>query len=194
MTTNFRAFPFALVLMGLTVLTSRAKAQDSRLAPQAIGQIVDEVLNALIPPGELVSRVPVAKRGIFFDHVRTLFAFGYSYSAAPLISLADLRLRTSVKPGSRHLLDDCSQAYPKSCSNLGWGVYVIVEPISITSSEALVRADITWPDRGPVPFEEGVAPTGHHAYLVGYSQEVYLTRSQDGRWKFEKKKPGAQVY
>lgn len=194
MTTKVRrALRSALLLIGACAFTHPLAAQQLPLAPLAIGQIVDEVLNALIPPSQAVSRVPVAKRKVFFDDARTLFAFGYSYSGAPPVSLSDFRLRTAVKSGSHHLLDDCSQIVPKSCRQLGWGVYVFIEPLDITSSEALVRANVVWPDRGAATFEEGVAPKGH-AYLVGYSQDVHLSRSQDGSWKFEKKEKGTQVY
>jgi hypothetical protein len=159
-------------------------AQQSPLTPTAIGQMVDEVVDALIPPNQTVSRVPVAKRKVFFDDQRTMALF--QHLGAPPASLADLHLRTAAKPGSKSLLDDCDHRGQKPCSQLGWGVYMWIQPISVTNSEALVRAYFAWPDRGGAAFEEGVAPKGRAA-LVGFATDVRLVRSPSGNWKFASK-------
>ncbi|MGH7634598.1 MAG: hypothetical protein ACRENC_12760, partial [Gemmatimonadaceae bacterium] len=113
--------------------------------------------------------------------VRTMKAFGYSGAAD---SVAALRLRSAVKPGSENVFADCAQEAPLPCSRLGWGVYVVITPISITGSRARVEASVVWANRSDI-FEVGVAPTGR-SWLSGFSSEVFLVRAPDGRWKFEK--------
>jgi hypothetical protein len=92
----------------------------------------------------------------------------------------------TVRLGSERLLEDCRQLGDGACTALGWGVYVRIQPVSVTSSKALVRAVIFWPDRGSAILEEGVPPTGR-ASLVGFIAEVYLIRSANGRWTFDKR-------
>lgn len=171
------------LLTGATCCVSSLKAQESRITPKEIAQIADEVLRTLMPPGQFVSRVEVSKRGVFFDHVRTLAAFGQQ--ASTVEAVRTLRLQSPVLPGSRAMLNDCTQTKLKSCAGLGWAVYVWLEPIFISRSDAEVRANVFWPDRGAASFQEGVSPSGR-AYLVGYSMNMILTRAADGSWKLSK--------
>lgn len=166
--------------------TRPVATQPPRADLVAINEIVDVVLGELIPAGKRVSRVPVAQRMVFFDHERTMAAFGHPN--APPLTLSGLRRHTPVQPGSKTLVDDCVQGGSRPCDQLGWGVYVWVEPRSRTSSEALVRAYLLWPDRGGVAFQHGVAPTGR-ATLVGFIAQLFLTRSPDGSWKVGRRDP-----
>jgi hypothetical protein len=157
-----------------------ALAQAPPLGPSEIGQIVDEVLTAVVPPSESLSRVPTAQRSILFDFDRTLAAFGYESDLPALRS--QLRLKRSVTPGSRDLLSDCEQLSRQACSRIGWGVYVFILPVTVTDSGALVMARVAWADRGTARVE-GMPPK-EPASLVGFSIEVFLSRSSDGVWKF----------
>src|SRR5687767_4222458 len=106
-----------LGLIGVSIFTRPSPAQRTALAPQAIGQIVDEALGPLIPADEKMSRVRAAQRGIYLDLPRTIAAF--RDSGAPPVSLADLRLRTLVRAGSDSLIEGCDGSNP--CARLGWG-------------------------------------------------------------------------
>lgn len=170
-----------LLLLSLFGLAPSIQAQQPRLAPAAIGQMVDAVLSKFVSPDQRVSRVPAAKRGVYFDHLRSMRAFGYTGNVP--FSIGDLHLRNAVKPGSEHLMDDCGGPGMHPCRQLGWGIYVAVEPIAVSDSDAVVRAIILWADRGPAAFEEGVVPTGP-SILVGFTSEVQLARTSDGRWEF----------
>ncbi len=155
-----------------------AQAQQSRLAPAEISQIVDEVLRVLVPPpGDTLGYHSKSKP--FFDHKRTMVAFGY-VDAPPLLDL-----RTSVATGSRNLLSDCDSWGRKPCTQLGWSLYVWVKPSSITSSQAVVHAYVAKAGRGHTPFVEGVVPTGN-AYLNVSDHEIHLARDTNGKWKFVK--------
>lgn len=162
------------------------RAQPAPLDRAAISALVDVVLDEVLPEGQRLSRVPIAQRGVYFDHERTMAAFGHP-GGQPL-PLSGLRLRTTVKPGSGTLLDDCDQAMRKPCSQLGWAVYVWVAPISVTAPEARVHAHIVWPGRGGTPFEEGVAPVGR-AGLVWFVADLYFARRANGGWKFVRQGP-----
>lgn len=175
----------AVFVVGTCVFTDRLSAQ-APLDPTAVSLLVDAVLDELLPEGQRLSRVSIAQRGVFFDHERTLAAFGHP-GAQPL-PLSGLRLRATVKPGSGTLLDDCDQALRGPCNQLGWGVYVWMAPVSVTTSEARVHAYIYWPERGSAVFEEGVVPVGR-AGLVGFVADLYFARQGDGSWKFVKRGP-----
>lgn len=180
MNINFaRALGSALVALTASAFAHPSSAQQSRLSPKDVGQIVNEVLDAVIPPEQPLSRVRTATRGVFFDFGRTMAAFGH---ADGTVIAAELGLRREVAPGSRRLLSDCEFVATKPCSQLGWGVYVSIEPISVTISEASVWAHTYWPDRRSAAFKTGEAPSGR-ASLVGGSMQVHLTRGPDGTWK-----------
>lgn len=157
------------------------RTQQRPLTPSEIGRIADEALEALIPPGTQLSRVAVDQRTIFFDHRRTLEAFGIPEAAG--IPLSDLGIERPVQEGTESLLEDCRAVGRGPCSRLGWGVYVWIRPLDVTDSTATVVVNVFWPDRGEMMFEEGVAPEGAASY-VGYGAEVHLTRGPDGQWEF----------
>lgn len=170
------------LLLGAFGTTPCIEAQETRVSPESIGQIVDAVISALVPPNQRVSGISIANRGIFFDYTRTVKAFGYSDTTqAPF---RDLRVRTPMNLGSLRMFDDCSQIVPKPCAGLGWGVYVEIDPVSVTRRQANVRATIQWADRAQV-FEAGAAPAGN-AYLTGFSANVILIRGAFGKWKYAK--------
>jgi hypothetical protein len=180
----FRAFWRTWLTIGPVAFALPLVAQQPPLPPAAIGEIANEVLRVLIPPGQRLSRIPASERGIFFDLEQTMKAFGHT--GTPPVSMADLGLPMTVRLGSERLLEDCRQMGDGRCTALGWGVYVRIQPVSVTSSKALVRAAVFWPDRRSATLEEGVPPTGP-ASLVGYIAEVYLIRAANGRWTFEKR-------
>jgi hypothetical protein len=181
--TGGRLVQSALVGIAVCAFVQSMAAQQSHLAPTAVDQIVREVLRALVPPGESLSRVSVTKRKIFFDRGRTMAAFGHP--VAPT-SFPDLGIQVPATAGSRSLLSDCDQSGTKPCKQLGWSAYVWMEPISITSSQVVVRAYLSWPERGRTPFVEGMAPTGK-ASLAGFATEVHLAQSANGQWQFVRK-------
>ena len=188
---NYGLFPQRRLHMGcglvvsLAVIAPALPAQQPHLSPSALGQIADEVLNQLVPQSGSLSRVPIAQRQIVFDFQRTMAAF--ARVGTPAASFRDLHMRRPVELGTRDLLDDCSQGRaPKHpCARLGWRVYAVIVPVSMTSSELVVRATFMWPDRGAARLQHGVTPTGR-ATLVGFSSEVYLVRTPTGEWKFSK--------
>jgi len=71
-------------------------AQPSRLAPRASSQIVGQVIGAVIPPGDSLSRVSADNREIFFDQERMLVAFGYRNAQ---VAISELALRSSARSG-----------------------------------------------------------------------------------------------
>jgi hypothetical protein len=158
-------------------------AQRSSLTAADLGQIVAVVFDSLTSPEQAFSRVPVAKRKIFFDHERTVSLF--ERFGVPHTEFAQLHFRTPVQVGTRALLDDCQQAAPKPCAKLGWSVYSFIEPISASDSQVVVQAYFLWPDRGMAEFREGVPPVGR-AFLVGFDREVYFVRGKDQALRFSK--------
>lgn len=172
------------VVVSLAALAPALPAQQPSLTPTALGQITDQVLQALSPQDGMLSRVPVGKRKIVFDFQRTLAAF--TNIGMPTASFSELHMETPVELGTDELLGDCSQHdLLKPCARLGWRVYTWIEPVSLTNSQIVVQASFMWADRGSTPLQEGVMPEGH-AGLVGFSSKVYLVRTRTGGWKFLK--------
>lgn len=158
-------------------------AQRPPITQAELGQIADAVFSALVPPDSSLSRVPVRDRKLVFDAERTIAAFEQAGSSHA--TFADLHMRTPAKAGARGLLADCSQLAASLCSGLGWNVYTWLQPISITDSEAVVRAHFLWADRRGVQYQEGVAPTGR-ARLVGFTSEAHLIRTPKAGWRFSR--------
>lgn len=176
-----RTVRYALAATALCASARALPAQDSVVPPRVVGQLADAVLSGLLPPRQRLSRIPVAKRTIFFDHRRTMSAFGHTNPSS--VELADLGLRARVAPGNESLFDDCPHDFGPVCERLGWGVYVWLRPVTVGTSQAVIRATVLWVDRGSEVVTEGVAPR-RPGLRVGYSSEVHLARSSDGRWKF----------
>lgn len=175
-----RAAPGALLALGvLAAVAAPAAAQPARLPAEAVGQLAEAVLDARLAPGQELSRVPVARRGLRFDHARTLAAFGADTSVAALPGA----LRARVQPGTRALLDDCEQGARTPCARLGWSAYATISPVAVSDAQAIVRLHVAWPDRSGEAFVEGVAPTGRTS-RVGFSAEIHLARDPVGRWVF----------
>jgi len=170
----------ASLLLCLLAASPRADAQDHRLSPRVIGQVVDEVLRAVVAPDSALSRVKVRERGLYFDYARTLAAFGYRDDSTTRAALA---LKSVVTPGDASLLVDCNQAGTGPCDRLGQGAYAYVAPRSQSDSELVVQLRVAWPDRGGAPYVRGAVPGGH-VFLYGFSMEVHLARASDGSWKF----------
>jgi len=192
-----------LTCVALLLLPSATQAQRPwRLKPHEIGQIVDVVLDSLLPDTSAVSRVPVTKRGVYLDFNRTIAEFGYGQKkpatksepaqnpAAPAFAISELQTHRAVKTGSVALLQDCNQAGTRPCAALGWGVYLWVQALEVTPTEAKVRAWFFWPDRGRLPFQDDVGPMSAAASLVGFWTEVLIARDASGRWKYLKKGDG----
>ena len=140
----------------------------------------DAILDTLAGPSQRFSRVSVANRGILFDYERTIGAF--QRKGGPPAAPADLRLRTSVNPGEKSVLDDCSQLAFKLCVGLGWSVYVWLDPVLVADSAITIRAIFVWADRGNTQFSAGVAPQSR-ALLVGFAREVHLAHGANGVWR-----------
>jgi hypothetical protein len=172
----------ALFVIVLVLSASPGDAQAHRLPPRVVGQVVDEVLRTIIPPDSSLSRVRVRDRGVYFDFARTLASFGYRSDA---VAAADLELKSKVRPGTRSLLEGCTQVAPKPCERLGWSAYVWLDFRSMSDNEMVVRLNVSWPERGFLPFQAGAPPSGK-AFLEWFSMEVHLTRAADGRWEFRR--------
>ncbi|HEX5973118.1 MAG TPA: hypothetical protein VFY85_14390 [Gemmatimonadaceae bacterium] len=168
------------LMLALVVHALPASAQSARPTEPEIAQVVDEVLSQIIPPDSSLSRVRVGDRGVYFDHARTLAAFGHHDTSA---AVSRLRLRSTVMSGTPALLEGCVQVVASPCQHLGWGAYAWLGLVSRSDSEMVVRLNVHWADFGNAPFQRGVLPGGR-AYLVGFSMEVHLTRAADSSWRF----------
>ena len=159
----------SLCICVATVATS-VQAQTPRRSQKEIGQIIDAALQAVIPPEELLSNQTVAERGIRFDYERTMAAFGYANVPD---ARARLGLKRAVTAGSDSLLVDCDQRGMQACSRLGRSAYVHLEPVSVSSSAAVVWVHVVW-----------VTTPLKRSFRSGSSTEVILSRSGSERWKF----------
>lgn len=180
-TINQRVLRNAVCGLALCALVHPLSAQQTNLAPSDMRQIVEQVFQTILPPGTSLSRVSIEKRRVLFDHDRTMAAFRYGSA----LNLSGLRIQPPVTAASRGALNDCDQAGRKPCSQLGWKVYVWIEPISLTNNTAVVRGHVVWPGRGPSEFVEGVPPTGR-AFLTFFTTDLYLARSANGEWRVVK--------
>jgi hypothetical protein len=166
--TNRRWLSFFFV--GLSMSGVALGAQQPRHSPSEVGQIVDAAIAAVIPPETSLTSYTVAERGVRFDYLRTMSAFGFVGDLPPLSSL---RLRSDITLGTRELLSDCDQLGSKSCTQLGQSVYVLLEPVSFKDSEAIVWLHVHW-----------VTKSGEHSFLSGFSRQVHLARSRSKPWRF----------
>lgn len=155
----------------VALAATSVQAQDARRPPKEIGQIVDAALHAVIPPGLDLTGQAVAERGIRFDFDRTMAGFGY---AGDRDARASLGMTRDVTAGTDSLLVDCDQLGSKECARLGRSVYVHVEPISVSSSQAVVWVHVSWATKWP----------SGRTFMAGSSTEVFLTRSGSGPWVF----------
>ena len=154
----------------VAVVATSVRAQTPRRSPKEIGQIIDAALQAVIPPGQRLTSHTVAERGIRFDYDRTMAAFGYADDSG---ARASLGLTRAVTAGANSLLVDCDQRGTKACSRLGQSAYVYLEPISVSSSEAVVIVHVVW-----------ATTPSKRTFQSASSTELILSRSGSGRWKF----------
>lgn len=169
--TNFDSRWLRFIFLGVTIVGTPLEAQPSRRSHKEIAQIVDAVLQAVIPPEKTLTQFTVAERGVRLDFGRTMAAFGYEVVDATARS--SLQLRSAVAPGTQVLVSDCSQTGTKPCKLLGKAAYVYLGPISATDSEAVVWLHVSWVTTFPT-----------RAFMSGFSTEVFLFRSPSGAWKF----------
>jgi hypothetical protein len=167
------------LIAAMTIVPSMA-AQRPRLRASEISQLADEVLRVVAAPQRVLAGVPIANRELAFDVKRTLAAFGAS--TAPDTAI---RLRRPVTVATQSALRDCSQLQPRVCAGLGRRAYVWIEPISLTGSDAVVRANVAWVDRRPNQFVPGSAVLAK-GFLEGFSTKLRLVRDSTGRWTFVK--------
>lgn len=156
--------------VGLALVATSVQAQTLRRSPKEIGQIIDAALQAVIPPGKRLTSHAVAERGILFDYDRTMAAFGYADDAT---ARASLGLTRAVTAGSDSLLVDCEQSGAKACSRLGRSAYVYLQPVSVSTSEAVVWVHVEW-----------ATTLSNRTFKSLSSTEVFLSRSGSGRWTF----------
>ena len=124
--------------------------------------------------------VPVAKRGLVFDYEETMSSFQKRGSSrAPFTAL---RMRTTVLPTTRAILQGCSQLTPMRCERLGWKVFLAVQATSVSDTLVNVRVILSWADRSRAGFREGVAPTDD-TFLTGFAATVFVVRPSDGAWR-----------
>jgi hypothetical protein len=147
-----------------------------------LGRLVDATLDVVLPAGDSLSRVSVEQRGIFFDHSRSLASFRQTSRSG---EKEEIPLHRIAKNGSRALLADCNEIGNRGCELLGWSAYVWIEALSISATEARVRAHVLWPSRSGEPFEAGIKPRSN-GILTMFFSDVYLARDANGRWKFSR--------
>ncbi|HEY2854887.1 MAG TPA: hypothetical protein VGJ18_18655 [Gemmatimonadaceae bacterium] len=167
-------------LVAAMTLASSLGAQRSRLPATEISQLADEVLRVVAAPQRLLAGVPIANRELAFDSKRTLAAFGASTATDTAI-----RLARPVTAATQTVLSDCSQMRPTVCAGLGQRAYVWIEPISLTSSDAVVRANVAWVDRRQNRSASGSAAPAK-GFLEGFSTKLRLVRDSNGKWTFVK--------
>lgn len=182
-TQYLRAAWRSLLVLVTCALAGVLEAQEPSLSPRSVGQIVNEVLDAVLPDDQLLSGIPAGRRGIVFDYARTTDAF-QRVGAAP-ISSSEHTPRAGVKPSGEHLLDDCDQRGKGSCTRLGSSAYIWIQPVSATATDAIVWAHVSWLERGSTLLEKSGGLTGN-ARLTGFSAQVHLTRGASGVWKVNK--------
>lgn len=159
-------------------------AQAAPLAPTTraeIGEIVTAALLATVHPESSLSRVPVATRGLRFDHARTMAAFGQPDTL--VVAFGDQGLRAITTPGTHELLADCDQMGSKPCSRIGGNAYAWVEPRELDAGHALVRVHVGWAGRPGRRFDDG-EPSRGRSFYSGFVQDVHLVRAPGGRWTF----------
>jgi hypothetical protein len=159
------------ILLGVTIIGTSLEAQQPRMAPKDIAEMVDAALQAVIPAEKTLDQFTVRERGVRFDFGRTMTAFGYDL--ADSTARSSLKLQSAVAPGTQVLLSDCSQLGTKPCKLLGRTVYAFLRPSSITDSEAVVWLSVRW-----------VGTSSKLAFMSGFSTEVYLSRAGSGPWRF----------
>jgi hypothetical protein len=178
-TSPLRVIWFAFLAIALCPRSSAAQ-QEQRLELTEIGQIADLLIDSLLPPDRLLSRVSVAQRGIFFNHTGTSSLFGHDTAG---VALGALQLRNRVLTPPNDLLADC--VHLRNCQRIGWRISFNFQPLSVTSSEVEVRAWVNWNDRGGEQYVEGVTPAGR-SLLVGFATDITFVRSPDGKWLYGK--------
>lgn len=156
--------------IAVALLATSGQAQTPRRSPSEIGQIIDAALQSVIPSWERHANSTMAEREIRFDFARTMQAFG---SADDVSARASRGLMRKLAAGSDSLLVDCDQMGSKACSRLGRSVYVRIEPISASSSEAVVWVHMVWADT-----------SSKRTFKAASSTEVFLSRSGSGPWTF----------
>lgn len=152
------------------------QAQTSRRLPREVGQILNAALRAVIPPEMRLTDGTVAERGIRLDYGLTMAAFGLADDADTRTGLG---LDRAVTQGSTALLEDCDQQGGKACRRLGRSVYVYLEPVSVSSAEAVVWVHVVW-----------ATTPSTRTYRSSSSTEVILARSGAGPWKFVRTRRG----
>jgi hypothetical protein len=154
---------------------SSATAQG-QLSAVEVRQIVDNALEVVLPRDTRLSGVSVEQRNIYFDHAKTLDAFGL----APTVPLGQLPLQRPVEDATPDLLEDCSGFGRIFCTQLGQGVYVSVSPASNrrTASELTVWVHVWWTTRS------ADQPPDEHVRRMGFSSELFFARSPSGSWEF----------
>lgn len=169
---RFQANRFRCLALGAVFVGSTLQAQQQRLVPGEIGEIVEVVLKEILPPEARLTSFTVLERGVRFDYERTLRAFGYPDLAE---TRSGLLLKSAVNPGSRDLLGDCSQSGLLPCKALGRATYVTLEPFSISKSEAVVWLHVSY-----------ASQVDKYTFLNGFSVQVHLARSDSGNWRYVK--------
>ena len=169
-----------LLASAFAVLAQPLRAQQPRLSAKELSQVVSEVLRVVVPPTDSASRVSIADRKVVFDYARTMKAF-----QVDSLLRATLAVKDAPREGSWDLLSDCNKWGEKPCAKLGWNVYVFVEPRSIAATTVRVRANVLWAARPDEAFVAGKAPDSNGG-LLGFSVEIFLTKSSNGEWVYSK--------
>lgn len=170
----------ACALLALAGAPHPLAAQAGPLPLAVVGQVVDEVLRAIVSPDSSLTNMTARERGLYLDYERTLAAFGYPDDAA---ARAALGLKSLVTAGTGALLEDCNQLGTKPCDRLGISAYVSADLRSRSDSELVVALEVAWPSRGDRTYVRGIT-TGGHVYLSWFAMDVHLRHASDGSWRF----------
>jgi hypothetical protein len=178
-----------LALLGVACTDARksGSARDLRTEPWTeteVAQILGEVRRHFIAPRDSIFRPRLEERRVVLDWAETLRAFGMPADRDPgRFGLHD------VDVGSAALLSDCrSLQLDASCDQLGWDIFLSVQPQSVSVTEALVHVSVGVAGRPGVSFVKGEKPPrGSRATLSMRRWDMFLRRDRYGAWKFHRR-------
>lgn len=172
------------------LMAGSLSAQAPSRSPKEVGEIIDAALQAVLSPEKNVESMPIGQitgasmvgREIRFDYRRALAAFGLSDNADVR---ASLELTSTVTDGSTTVFTGCDQLGMGPCESLRKSAYILIQPISVTDSEAVVQVELTW----ATTFASRSPTWPERTFESWVFTQVILTRSASGPWRFLKLGP-----
>lgn len=153
----------------LLLVGSALSAQPVKMSPRSVVQIVEASLDGVLTPS-FTRTTDIEERSLVFDRQRTMAEFG---AVDDTTALSALGFRRVIATGTRDLLEGCSQAGVGECSKLGSSTYVLLAPVSMTDTTAVVWLYFYWATK-----------VKGRTFLSGISTQVHLSRTGTGPWRF----------